>query len=178
MPPLATTITTVFAGLTLISQIAIVGLLVLYFTSPGNSIVALAARYAYPLAWLVALSAALISLFYSDILGFDPCKLCWWQRIFMYPMAILFSVALVKKERVITDYAIWLSLTGLAIAVYQYYGQMFNPGIFSCGIGGGSSCSQRFFVEFGYMTIPMMSLTAFAMILLLMFLEKKRNKHY
>lgn len=129
-------------------------------------------------AFIVSLMATLGSLFYSEIAKYDPCKLCWFQRIFMYPLPVLFGIALWKKDKGIIKYALALSIIGGLIALYHY---LLQTGIVpdgACGVVGYSvSCSQRFVMEWGYITIPMMSLTAFVYIIVLLlttFSSKKK----
>ncbi|MEK7067519.1 MAG: disulfide bond formation protein B, partial [Patescibacteria group bacterium] len=61
-------------------------------------------------AFIIALLATLGSLFYSEVAGFEPCKLCWYQRIFMYPQVLLWGIAWWKKDKHIADYAVSLAL--------------------------------------------------------------------
>lgn len=128
--------------------------------------VKLSGQRAIAFAFFVALVATLGSLFYSDILGYTPCKLCWFQRIFMYPQVLLLGLALFRRDNRILDYTLWLSGAGGLIAAYHYAMQLgFVPGICAT-VGISVSCSQRFVLEYGYITIPMMALTAFALIFL------------
>lgn len=116
-------------------------------------------------AFTISLAATLGSLFYSEIAGYTPCKLCWFQRIFMYPQPVLFAIALWKKDLAIIKYSLALCLIGGSIALYHYLVQTGIVPSGSCGVVGYSvSCSQRFVMEWGYITIPMMSLTAFGLI--------------
>lgn len=125
------------------------------------------------LGFLVALISTAVSLVYSDIVGYEPCKLCWIQRVFLYPQVIILGLALWKKTKDSDMYCLALSTIGGIIAIYHFYGQSFNPNALpTCDVAGGASCALRFFVEFGYVTIPMMSLTAFLLILVSMLLAK------
>lgn len=133
--------------------------------------------FLFTLGFIVATVATSGSLFYSEIAKYDPCKLCWFQRIFMYPQVLLFGLALYKKERVIIDYVLSLSLIGFAIAFYHYLLQIdLVPSVVCDVVGYSVSCSQRFEMEYGYITIPMMSLTAFFIIAVSMMLLKKYKK--
>ena len=125
------------------------------------------------LAFIVALVAVSVSLVYSDIIGYEPCKLCWIQRIFLYPQVIILGLALWKKTKDAAEYCLALSIIGGVIAAYHFYGQSFNPSALpACDVAGGGSCALRFFVEFGYVTIPLMSLTTFALIAICMLLTR------
>jgi len=116
----------------------------------------------------VALIASLGSLFLSEIATWNPCKYCWIQRIFMYPQVFLLAIALWKKDRSIAPYILTLSIIGLLYAGYHYYIQMQNiiaapdnPAT-PCD-ASGESCVKTPFVVFGYITIPLMAFTAFAL---------------
>src|SRR3990167_10532785 len=123
-------------------------------------------RFSFHFALIVALLATLGSLFYSEIAKFTPCTLCWYQRILMYPQVILLGRAFLKKDRNIIPYSIILSGIGAVIALYHYLLQInIVPSIGCQVVGYSSSCSQTFVMEFGYITIPMMSLTAFLLII-------------
>ncbi len=121
------------------------------------------------LAFLVAATAMLGSLFYQFGMGLVPCELCWFQRICMYPLVFVIGVSLWRKQPDAFYYAIPLCLIGAAVSIYQYYSQMFSV-VLSCS--GGTDCSQIQAMAFGYMTIPLMALTAFLSITLLLYLRK------
>ena len=158
---------------TIAAQITIVILVILLVTKRGGLITRWVADRAVLLGFLVALAATALSLIYSDVIGFEPCKLCWIQRIFLYPQVIILGLALWKKDKSIIDYSLALSIFGAIVALYQYYGQMFNlAALTACG-AGAVSCAQRFFVAFGYITIPLESLTAFLLLAVVMIVYKK-----
>jgi len=118
------------------------------------------------LGLLISLVATLGSLFYSDVMGFTPCKFCWYQRIFMYPQVILFAIAIKSKRNwSIVWNSLILSLIGGAIAAYHYLMQI---GVVTQGgcdvVGMTASCSDYFGLAYGYITIPFMSLTAFILL--------------
>ncbi len=117
---------------------------------------------------IVSLTATLGSLFYSDVMGYNPCVLCWYQRILMYPQVLLFALALWKRDRKVAKYSIALSVLGVLLAGYHYLGQISVVKNLPCSaVGYSSSCAETFFLAYGYITIPMMSLTAFLLILIL-----------
>lgn len=132
-------------------------------------------RNALLFAFVVALIATSGSLFYSEIAGYEPCKLCWFQRIFMYPQVILLGLALWKKDYGIKLYGIVLSAIGAVIAGYHYLLQLgVAPALPCAAVGYSAACSQRFVLQFGYITIPMMALTAF--LLIIIFLAVRDDK--
>lgn len=174
------TINQILSLLTIGSQIIIVLLVVSFLfvrKRGGNAILSFFSKNAIAFAFSIALGATIISLFYSDIMGYEPCKLCWFQRIFMYPQVILLGIALWKKDRNIADYSIALAVMGAVLAGFQYYLQVSGSSLLPCSIVDYSaSCAQRFVIQFGYITIPMMSLTAFVLIILLIAVQKFYNK--
>ncbi len=107
------------------------------------------------------------SLFLSEIAGWTPCKLCWLQRIFLYPQVVLLAIALWKKDRNIAVYVLALSVIGAVIAVYHYWEQIHATFFLPPGTelepcdGSGVSCARTYTFRLGYITIPMMALTAF-----------------
>ena len=125
--------------------------------------------------FVVSLVATLGSLFYSDIMGLNPCRLCWYQRIFMYPLVIVSGVALFRKSKEYAYAIIPLAVIGGLIAAYHYAVQ-FLPMIVSCTIDG-TDCAVKEILSFGYITIPMMALTAFVAItavsLMMIFSKRK-----
>lgn len=123
-------------------------------------------------AFLISVGVTLGSLYLSEIAHFVPCKLCWFQRIFMYPQVLLLGVASIKNDFGIKKYIIPLSIIGLVIATYQYILQM-SPIPLPC-TDEIASCAVKEFVEFGYITIPMMSLTSFLLILMFMVLPNRK----
>jgi disulfide bond formation protein DsbB len=128
------------------------------------------AQNAVLFAFIVALISTLGSLFYSEVVGFDVCKLCWFQRVLMYPQSIILGLALIKKDKKVLDYSIALSIFGILIALYHYLLQLGIAPSVACPIVGYSAgCAGRFVMNFGYITIPMMSVTAFGLITLIGF---------
>lgn len=162
--------------LTLIADITII-LILIYFVFLkfngkifSSSSIGIFLRKNYLIfGFIVSLVATLGSLFYSDIMGYEPCTLCWYQRILIYPQVLLFGLAIFRKDRKIYPYILALSIPGALIAFYHY---MLQLGIMGesvvCSIVGYSvSCSENFFTNFGYITIPMMALTSFILIIIL-----------
>lgn len=137
------------------------------------SVVVLIRRHALYLAWLVALVATAGSLVFSEVLGYIPCQLCWFQRICMYPQALLLGLASYHDDRRIATYLIPLSAIGLAIAVFHYLEQKVPgfglPGLCQVGV----PCSGQYINWWGFVTIPFLSLTAFALILSLLWAKRR-----
>jgi len=161
------------SSLTITGQVIVVGGVVLFIFKRDNFLLDLVREHALGFSFIVALIAALGSLFYSEIAGFEPCKLCWFQRIFMYPQVILFGMAIYLKDKNILNYSIALSLIGAVIAGYHYLLQIGAAPPVACPIVGFSvDCVQTFAMQFGYITIPMMALTAFLLIIFFSIVQK------
>jgi disulfide bond formation protein DsbB len=116
------------------------------------------------LSWAIALVAMLGSLYFSEIKGFLPCKLCWYQRILMYPQVFLLGIASVRKQTSIYLYVLPMTLLGACISIYHYLMEktdLFPSNSFSCGI---VPCDLEYINWFGFVTIPFLALTAFILI--------------
>jgi disulfide bond formation protein DsbB len=130
-------------------------------------------RHAISVAFAVAFISAALTLYYSEVLGFEPCPLCWWQRIFLYPQVILFAIALWKRDKSVAAYSIVFSALGTMVALYQHALQMLPSGTLPCP-AVGVSCAQRLVFELGYITFPLMSATVFAFLLVVMLISRSR----
>ncbi len=136
--------------------------------------------HALPLAFTAALIATLGSLTYSEILGYEPCKLCWIQRILMYPQVLILGLALWgrhKGVRALLDSSLVLSGVGAVVALYHYLMQLGIVPEGSCAaVGYSVSCAKVFVMTFGYITIPLMALSAFLLIILSLRLVTRQNE--
>lgn len=120
------------------------------------------------LAWWMALIATIGSLYFSEVRMFVPCALCWWQRIFMYPLVVVLGVANFRQDLSVWRTALPLSITGWGIASYHYLVQKV-PGIAPpAGCAAGVPCNMQYINWFGFVTIPFLAGTAFLIITLLM----------
>ena len=115
-------------------------------------------------AFFISLFAVLASLFYSEVAGFAPCSLCWVQRLFMFPLPFILLYAWLKGSRRTEGIALLIALCGSAVAAYNWFIQVGGNAFIPCP-PSGESCAKIFFIMFGYVTIPVMSLTAFALII-------------
>jgi disulfide bond formation protein DsbB len=116
-------------------------------------------------AWATALIATLGSLYFSEVLGFVPCDLCWFQRIFMYPQTVILAIAAVRKDFAAARYSLALSIVGGVISLYHYSLQkipFFQNYAISCG---RVPCTGQYINWFGFITIPFLALTAFLIII-------------
>ena len=117
------------------------------------------------LAWLVALGATLGALFVGEVLGQEPCLLCWYQRIAMFPLAVILGVACMRGDLRVWTYALPLALAGVAIAAYHsglYLGLIPEP-IEPCS-RTGPSCTDAAMTIGGLVPLPVLSLLAFTLV--------------
>lgn len=136
-------------------------------------------RNALYIAFLQAWVATIGSLYFSEFRHLEPCQLCWYQRIFMYPIAIILIVAILRKDKLAANYVLPLSIFGLVIAIYQYIIQMTTlTNIVPASCSLDKSCEQIQLLFLGFITIPLLSAFAFAIIITLMIimLKSKPNK--
>ena len=115
-------------------------------------------------AWLVALVATLGSLWFSEVRLFVPCTLCWYQRILMYPLAVILAIAAWRTDRGIVRYALPLSLFGAVVAGYHVLEQKIPGFGFPEACRGGVPCNVQYIDWLGFISIPVLSLTAFVLI--------------
>lgn len=138
-------------------------------------------KYFVLTAWLQALAAMLGSLFFSDIMGLAPCKLCWYQRITMYPLVWILGYGYYKKDKQLVNYALPLVVVGWLTAAYHnllYYDNMFNYGIVPDTIvkcQEGLSCTNVQLNWLGFVTIPLLSLAAYSLIGVCLWMVKNRQ---
>lgn len=124
--------------------------------------------YATLIALLAAWIAMLGSLYFSEIAGFTPCKLCWYQRILMYPLTIVLLVAALRRADDTPYYVLPFSLLGICVSTYHYLLQ--KTDLFSEGsvCTGGVPCNIDYINWLGFITIPFLALTAFIIITIMM----------
>lgn len=127
-------------------------------------------------AFLFTLFAMFGSLYFSEVAKYPPCELCWYQRILMYPQVILLGLALLKKNRDVVWQILILSVIGVVVALYHVYLQSGGTALVPCTTTAlAVPCGVKNFQEFGYITIPVMALTGYAMIILAMVLHRRQD---
>ncbi|NVJ53634.1 MAG: disulfide bond formation protein B [Campylobacteraceae bacterium] len=127
------------------------------------------------LMFVIASMATLGSLFFSEIMEFVPCSMCWYQRIFMYPLVLIFLVNLLYPDDKLFKYAAPLVLVGLGFALYHnlLMWEIIPESAVPCK--QGVPCSTEYFEYFGFINIPFLSLLAYGTIaVLLLSLQKNR----
>ncbi|MCA0983875.1 disulfide bond formation protein B [Halobacillus yeomjeoni] len=126
--------------------------------------------------WAAALVATAGSLFFSEVLGYEPCEFCWYQRILMYPLVIVYGVSLWKKNLDIALPGLFLSGGGILVSLY-HYGMQKVPALSDGGACGVVPCSGQYINYFGFITIPFLAGAAFIIIFTIhmILVRKKRS---
>ncbi|WHY85169.1 disulfide oxidoreductase [Neobacillus novalis] len=129
------------------------------------------------LSWIAAILATLGSLYFSEVQHFIPCTLCWYQRIFMYPLVIILGTAVYRNDKGIYKYALPLSIVGMLISGYHTllqkvpYIQQFEM------CTEGVPCSKDYINWLGFITIPLLAFIAFTIISVsLVILSRGKNE--
>ncbi|MFD1707288.1 disulfide oxidoreductase [Siminovitchia sediminis] len=117
-------------------------------------------------SWAVSVVATLGSLYFSEIQQFEPCELCWYQRILMYPLTIILGIAAVKKQAGIAIYTAVLSGIGACFSLYHYLIQKADFFSSSAPACGRVPCTGQYINWMGFITIPFLALVAFSIILI------------
>lgn len=141
---------------------------------PNNKFLLFFKSNTFIFGFLVSLSAIIASLFYSEIIGYPPCELCWVQRLFIYPQLILFAIGFYKKDNFVINFSLIFAILGSLISLYHIYIENGGSSSLSCASIGTSSahtisCATRYIYEFNYMTMPIMALTVSLFLLILIF---------
>jgi disulfide bond formation protein DsbB len=128
-------------------------------------------------AWVIALISTLGSLFFSEVMRYPPCVLCWYQRICMYPLVLILLVGLFPLNSAVLRFSFPLSLSGFAIALYHnlLYYKILPESAAPCV--QGISCTTVFIKWLGFITIPFLALTGFSLIIVLQLLALRKFKH-
>lgn len=122
-------------------------------------------------AWIIAAATMLGSLYLSEIADYPPCKLCWFQRICMYPLSAILLVAAITKDRRVHRYALPLAIIGSVIAIYHYQLERFpEQSTLSCQVD--VPCTTVWIWKFHYISIPLMALSAFTAIITLVLVAR------
>lgn len=130
---------------------------------------------AFYLAWAVSVLGLVISVYVGEFLKIEPCHLCWYQRIALFPLALILGIGVYRDDTKIIPYMLPLTGIGFAVALYQTIGLKI-PFLFSsatCGLA--DECANPVFNLFGFLTFPLLSSLGFAFIALLLFFAYKKN---
>ena len=160
------------AGAIVLQILSVVTLFLLFFVSAKNGrnkFLDYVNKHFLVLSFFISLSASIFPLVYSEIIGFLPCYLCWYQRVFMMPLVFIFGTAFWNGDRGVVKYTASLISIGFLISVYQNFFYYFGDSSSLPCDASGVSCYQQLVSEFGgYISIPMLALTAFFSLLTLL----------
>jgi disulfide bond formation protein DsbB len=159
-------------GAILLQIFSVIALILLFFRpkeTRKNFYLDFLNKHFLVLSFFISLFSSIFPLVYSEIIHFLPCVLCWWQRVFMFPTLLLFGTALWDMDRKIIRYAAPLLSVGFLISVYHNFNYYFGESSALPCDASGVSCYQHIVSEFGgYISIPMMALSAFFALLTLL----------
>ncbi|HDR4601647.1 MULTISPECIES: disulfide bond formation protein B [Bacillus] len=131
-------------------------------------------KYHIAIAWMIATSAMLISLVFSEWMKLPPCDLCWYQRMAMYPLVFILGIGMYRKDAHVSTYAFPFACIGLLVAVYQITIQAFPTSeLKMCSVG--VSCTEDYLNLFGFISIPMLSFVGFLAIIILLCIKPDRE---
>lgn len=136
------------------------------------------AHYAMYLAWATAFVSVLGSLYFSEILKYPPCILCWYQRIAIYPLVIIIAVGLIRRDSNLHWYVLPFSVIGLFISMYH---NLLNYGIIPKSLVPctfGISCTTKYIEWFGFITIPFLSFLALLTITICAIIYQRNINEY
>ena len=124
--------------------------------------------------WVIASVSTLGSLFFSEVMELPPCALCWYQRVFMFPLVPIFLAGLFPLDKNIIRYSLPLAIAGWGFAFYHFllYSGFIPESIQPCS--QGVSCSETYLDLFGFLTIPLLSLMSFSIIIIFLIVLKRR----
>ncbi len=126
------------------------------------------------LCWLLVSVSTAISIFFSSVMEFAPCVLCWYQRISLFPLVLILGAGLVSFDKSVVKYSLPLAMAGWLVALYHtlLYSGIIPESIQPCT--QGVSCTEEYIDLFGFITIPMLSLLAFSAIIALLVILQRR----
>ncbi len=157
------TVTLFFALLAFGGAAVVVLAPVVSFAMPGSSTARDIRSFGLIGGFVAALVATLGSLYLSEIVGYAPCRFCWYQRFFMYPSALVLGLSLLMKKPKLAWLAVAMSVIGFCISVYHRLEQQYPDTVgSSCAVD--NPCWGRYVNEFGWVTIPTMAAVAFALV--------------
>ena len=127
------------------------------------------------LCWLFVSISTTGSVFFSYVMDFAPCVLCWYQRICLFPLVIILAAGLFPFDKNVIKYALPLAIAGWLTALYHnlLYSGIIPENIQPCS--QGVSCTEKYIELFGFLTIPMLSLLSFSTIIALSLILKRRT---
>lgn len=128
------------------------------------------------LCWLLVSVSTTTSIFFSSVLEYEPCVLCWYQRICLFPLILIFAAGLFPAfDKSVIKFALPLAIAGGLTAFYHtlLYGGIIPESIQPCS--KGVSCTEKYIELFGFVSIPMLSFLAFSTIITILLILKRRT---
>jgi disulfide bond formation protein DsbB len=171
-PVYASTLTHYLALLTILGAVFLalfaVTLAYLSYTNKMEKYAKCLGNYIFPIGFFVSFGGIFITLFYSQVLGYAPCDLCWYQRVFLYPQACMFAYAWYKKDRAVLPYVLILSIVGFGLALYHHALQIGYDLLKPCSTAPFAvDCAKPSFIEFGFVTFPFMAVVLFGFLVMI-----------
>lgn len=127
-------------------------------------------------AWATSIIAMFGSLYFSEIRQYEPCLLCWYQRILMYPFTLILGIAVVRKDYRITLYSMAMSAIGILVSLYHYSLQKVPFMADNADTCGRVPCTGQYINWFGFITIPFLAFIAFIIIFTISLIIWKKTK--
>lgn len=167
----------------LLALIALTGAVLLFLARLGGRRIPVLRQFAEAVEpaslWLATLVAGMSmagSLYFSEIANLVPCRLCWYQRIAMYPLVVILLVAAFRRDRGVRFYAVPLAVIGALISGYHYLIEWF-PELESDGVCSvDMPCTFVWFRRLGFITIPFMALCGFLAVIALLTIRPKEER--
>ena len=129
-------------------------------------------RWCRPLATAVAATCMAGSLYYSEVVGFVPCQLCWYQRFVMYPLVFVLALGLWSRLRRVTWWiAIVMAVAGAGISLYHWLVERVPALAETSACSLTTPCSVPWFTRLGFVTIAWMALSGFLAVVALLAAE-------
>ncbi len=126
------------------------------------------------ICWLLVSLSTSISIFFSSVMEFAPCVLCWYQRICLFPLVLILGAGLISFDKNVVKYSLPLAIAGWFVALYHtlLYSGIIPETMQPCS--QGVSCTEEYIDLFGFITIPMLSLLSFSMVIALLLILQRR----
>jgi disulfide bond formation protein DsbB len=168
------TVALFYAILAIVANVIVIGVVVLAVAGRADVVREALGGTALVAAFVVATLATLGSLYFSEIAGFEPCLLCWYQRIAMYPLVVMLGIAAWRRDDGVGRYVIPLAAVGALISTY-HYALEWLPGLDSGVCSATVPCTVVWFRQFGFISLPYLALSAFTLIITLVWLAATQH---
>jgi Disulfide bond formation protein DsbB len=157
------TVSLFYALLAIVANVAVVVIVVAAVTGRVGALADVLGGTALTSAFAVALLATAGSLYFSEVARYEPCTLCWYQRIAMYPLVVILGVAVLRDDTRVRRYVLPIVAIGAVIALYHYALERV-PALDSGVCSSAVPCTFIWFQELGFITLPYLALSAFLLI--------------